>query len=87
MTIKFVLICVSLNEPQDGVECEFLVPFLLICFYLLVYEKKYYLQVYLNNSAYKIVNTEMVGYLDNNIFDSDLFFESYKCCIIIELIK
>ena len=32
---------------------------------LLVYENKYYLQVYLENKAYKIVNTQMVDYLIN----------------------
>ena len=36
--------------------------------YLLVYENKYYLQVYFDNCAYKIVNTEMV---DDNIFETD----------------
>ena len=31
---------------------------------LLVYESKYYLQVYLDNCAYKIVGTKMRDYLD-----------------------
>ena len=29
------------------------------------------MQVYLDNCGYKIVNTEMVDYLDNNIFETD----------------
>ena len=36
---------------------------------LLVYENKYYLQVYLDNCAYKIVNKQMTNYLDENIFE------------------
>ena len=32
---------------------------------------KYYLQVYLNNCTYKTVNTEMVHYLDENLFETD----------------
>ena len=35
---------------------------------LLVYENKYYLQVYLDSCAYKIVNNQMTDYLDKNIF-------------------
>ena len=29
------------------------------------------MQVYLDNCGYKIVNTEMVDYPDNNIFETD----------------
>ena len=35
---------------------------------LLVYENKFYLQVYLDNCAYKIVRKQMTGYLDENVF-------------------
>ena len=35
------------------------------------YYIQYYLQVYLNNCTYKIVNTEMVHYLDENLFETD----------------
>ena len=38
---------------------------------LLVYENKYYLQVYLDNCAYKNISTEMVHDLADNIFESD----------------
>ena len=38
---------------------------------LLVNENKYYLQVYLDDCAYKIVNTQMLGYLDDSLFESD----------------
>ena len=43
--------------------------FLLIFF--LVYESKYYLQVYLDNCVYKIVNTQMIDYLGDNLLESD----------------
>ena len=59
----------SSNVPEYGVEC---VSFTIISIdSLLVYESKYYLQAYLNNCAYKIVNKEMVDYLDDNLFESD----------------
>ena len=44
----------DLNVPEDDMECE---SFRIISIdYLLVYDKKYYLQVYLYNFTYKIVN-------------------------------
>ena len=36
---------------------------------LLVYENKYYLQVYIDNCAYKTVNKRMTDYLDENLFE------------------
>ena len=36
---------------------------------LLVYDKKYYLQVYLDNYAYKNINKHMTDYLDENRFE------------------
>ena len=36
---------------------------------LLVYENKNYLQVYLDNCVYKIVNRQMADYLDENLFE------------------
>ena len=45
------------NVPEDGVECESLT---ITCSdSLLAYENKYYLQVYLDNCLYKIMNTQM----------------------------
>ena len=59
----------SLNVPEDGVECE---SFTIISLgSLLVYENKFYLQIYSDNFAYKIVNTQMIGYLHDNLFESD----------------
>ena len=55
--------------PEYGVECESLTVISIDS--LLVHENKYYLQVYLDNCAYKIANTEMVDYLDHNLSGTD----------------
>ena len=57
----------GLNVPEDDIECE---SFTVISIdSLLVYNKKFFLQVYLNNCAYKIVNKQMTDYLDENLFE------------------
>ena len=38
---------------------------------LLVYKNKYYVQVYLDNCAYKIANKKMTNWLDDNLFETD----------------
>ena len=58
-----------LNVPEDGVKC---VSFTVIYIDPLpAYNNKYYLQVYLDDCTYKIVNTQMIDYLDHNRFESD----------------
>ena len=53
---------------QDDIECE---SFTVISIdSLLVYENKYYLQVYLDNCFYKILGNSMIDYLGNNLFES-----------------
>ena len=53
--------------PEDDIEWE---SFTVICVdLLLAYDNKYYLQVYFDNCACKIVNKEMRDYLDENIFE------------------
>ena len=59
---------------------------------LLVYGNKYYLEVYLVNCAYKILDKQIIDYLDQNVFETQKtsFFilisgGSYKCYITIEL--
>ena len=47
-------------------------------FSLLVYENKYYLQAYLHNSTYKIIDKIIKDYLDDHLFHSDWFFNSDK---------
>ena len=54
--------------PEDDAECEFLTVISIDS--LLVYENKYYLQVYLDNCAYKIVYKQMIDYLGDNLFES-----------------
>ena len=52
--------------PEDNIECK---SFTIISIdSLLVYESKYYLQVYLDNCAYKILNKQMINYLNDSIF-------------------
>ena len=47
----------GLNVAENDIECE---SFTLISAdYLLVYDSKCYLQVYLDNRAYKIINKQM----------------------------
>ena len=56
-----------LNVPENDIECEY---FRVISIdSLLVYENKYYMQVYLDNCSYKIVNKQMTDYLAENLFD------------------
>ena len=53
--------------PENDVDCE---SFTVISIdSLLVYKKKYYLQVYLDSCVYKIVNKQMADYLDENLFE------------------
>ena len=60
----------GLDMSEDGVECESVTIFSIDS--LLVYENKYYIQVYLvYNYAYKTVNAQMIDYLDDNLFMSD----------------
>ena len=69
----------ELNVPEDDIEWE--------CFtgisidFLLVYEKKYYLQVYLDNCHYKIGNKQMIILM--KMFSKIRY---YTCSITIEFI-
>ena len=57
----------ALNVPEDDIECE---SFIVISIdSLLVCDNKYYLQVYLDNCAYKNVNKQMTDYLDKDLFE------------------
>ena len=56
----------ELNVPEDDIECEY--STVISIDFLLVYENKYYVQVYLDNCAYKIANKQMADYLDGNVF-------------------
>ena len=56
-----------LNVPEDDVECESFTAISIDS--LLVYHKKYYRQVYLDNCAYKFVSKHKTDYFDENIFE------------------
>ena len=51
------------NAPKDDVECKFFKVISIDS--LLVYENNFYLQVYLDNCLYKVVNKQMKHYLDD----------------------
>ena len=68
----------SVNMAEDAAECE---SFIIISKdFLLGYEKKYYLQVYLDDYSCKIGDKQMTDYLDNNLStpDEDWFFNFDK---------
>ena len=59
----------GLNVSEDYTECE---SFTVISNdSLLVYENKYYLQVYLDNNTYKLEDKQVIDYLDDNPFQTD----------------
>ena len=57
----------GLNVPEDDIECKFFTVISIDS--LLVCDKKYYLQVYLNNCTYKTVKKQMTDYLDENLLE------------------
>ena len=55
----------DLIVPENDIECEY---FTVISIdFLLVYDKKYYLQLYLDSSGNKNVDKQMTDYLDENL--------------------
>ena len=50
----------GLNVPEDDIECKSFTFISIVS--LVVYQNKYYLQVYLENYACKIVNKQMIDY-------------------------
>ena len=68
----------DLNVSENKVVCN---SFTVISIdSLLVYDNSYYLQVYLDNCAYKTVGNQMVDYLDYDLFETD---EDYFLLILI----
>ena len=55
------------NVPEDDTGCENFTVFSIVS--LLVYDKKYHLQAYLDSYAHKIINKQMTDYLDENLFE------------------
>ena len=60
----------GLTVPEDDIQCGSFTIFSIDS--LLVYNKKYYLQVYLGNCAYEIVNKQITDYLDENLFEDQI---------------
>ena len=61
---KSFIIFRGLNVTEDDIECE---SFTVISIdFLLIYDKKYYLQVYLDNCA-KTLNKQMTDYLHDHL--------------------
>ena len=61
----------GLNVLEDDRECESFTVTSIDS--LLVYKNKYWLQIYLDNYAYKIIDKEMIDYLDENLFEDWIF--------------
>ena len=59
----------GLNVPEDVTECASLTVIFIVS--VLVYKYKYYLLVYLDNCAYKIVDKRIMVYLGENSFETD----------------
>ena len=59
----------SLNVPKACIQCECFTDISIDS--SLVYESKYYLQIYLDNCDYKIANKQTKDYLDDNFFETD----------------
>ena len=57
----------GLNVPEADIQCETFTAISIDS--LPVCENKYYLQVYLDNCAYKITNKQVIDYLDENLFE------------------
>ena len=62
----------SLNVPKDDMECESFTDISNAS--LLVYGKKYCLQVYLDNCTHKTVNKQMTDYLDENLLEDQILW-------------
>ena len=56
-----------MNVTEDDIECKSFITISINS--LIAYNKTYYLQVYLENCVYKIVNKQMTDYLDENHFE------------------
>ena len=60
----------ALNVPENDIERESFADIYID--FSLAYERKYYLQVYLDNCTYKIVNRQTIYYLDENLFEDQI---------------
>ena len=58
----------GLNVPEHDIKCKSFTAISIDS--LLIQKKRYYLQVYLDNCAYKLVDKQIIDYLGNNLFES-----------------
>ena len=56
--------------PEDNIECELFTAISIDSAF--VYDKKYYLEEYLDKFGYKVVNKQMTNYLDENLFENQI---------------
>ena len=68
MGIKLMLVS-WFKCAEDSINCKFFT--VNTTDFAFVYEKKYYLQVYLDNCANNNVNAQMIKFLDEDLFESD----------------
>ena len=57
--------------PDDGVESQSFTNIKYFYWLFLSLWKKYNLQVYLDNCAYKIADKQMINYFDDNLLDTN----------------
>ena len=67
----------SLKVLEDDIEYESVT--VISIDFLLVYENKYYLQVYLDNCADEIQTKQMTDYLDDKLFNNGFQFQDSVC--------
>ena len=68
MVINFKVLFTA-QVPEGRVKCKSFT--IIFTDSLLVYDSKYYLQVYLNNRSYKVVKNQIINYFDDNLFEPD----------------
>ena len=54
--------------PQDDTEWE---SFMHYYWFFTCIQNKYYLQIYLDNFAYEVIEKQMIDYPDDNLFETD----------------
>ena len=82
----------GLHVPEDRVGCKSFTVISIAS--LLVYHNIYYLQVYLDNCTYRIVDNQMIDDLDDNLFETDedyvlwmLYYDKFDLSEGIDLTK
>ena len=66
MGIKVIQGFCGLGVPENSIECVSLT--VISIDFSFVYDSTYYLQIYLDNCAYEIVDKQMADYINDNLF-------------------